>query len=137
MSDYMVSHDIERCIGCQACEAHCKVQNNSPKGAWYCKIMTIPPRIVRGVPRFDFVYMSCFHCERPWCVSACPTGAMQRRSKDGIVFVEQERCVGCKACITACPWGVPQWDASTGKVGKCDWCSRDRYRSKVSKPWPA
>jgi Fe-S-cluster-containing dehydrogenase component len=47
---------------------------------------------------------------------------MQRRDKDGIVFVEAKLCVGCKACITACPWGVPQWDSNSGKVGKCNLC---------------
>jgi Fe-S-cluster-containing dehydrogenase component len=74
------------------------------------------------VPSIDFVYLSCFHCEKPWCVDACPTGAMRRREQDGIVFVEPSLCVGCKACITACPWSVPQWNPEIGKVGKCDLC---------------
>jgi Fe-S-cluster-containing dehydrogenase component len=47
---------------------------------------------------------------------------MQKRTKDGIVFVEQSLCVGCKSCITACPWGVPQWNKDIGKVVKCDYC---------------
>jgi Fe-S-cluster-containing dehydrogenase component len=75
-----------------------------------------------NLPVLDFVYMSCFHCEQPWCVDACPTGAMQRRDQDGIVFVEEELCIGCEACVTACPWGVPQYDDSSGKVGKCNLC---------------
>jgi len=50
---------------------------------------------------------------------------MQKRDKDGIVFVQESLCVGCKACITACPWGVPQWQSHTGKVDKCDLC-KDR-----------
>jgi Fe-S-cluster-containing dehydrogenase component len=69
--------------------------------------------------------MPCFHCEKPWCVAACPTGAMQKREKDGIVFVESSLCVGCKSCIIACPWGTPQWNPETGKATKCDYC-RDR-----------
>ena len=72
-----------------------------------------------------FVFMPCYHCEDPWCVRACPTGAMQKREKDGIVFVESPLCVGCKSCIAACPWGVPQWDPATNKVVKCDYC-KDR-----------
>jgi len=66
--------------------------------------------------------MPCFHCEKPWCVAACPTGAMQKREKDGIVFVESSLCVGCKSCIIACPWGTPQWNPMTGKAAKCDYC---------------
>jgi Fe-S-cluster-containing dehydrogenase component len=72
-----------------------------------------------------YVFIPCFHCELPWCVSACPTGAMQKRPQDGIVFVDGDLCVGCKTCITACPWGTPQWNPVTGKVVKCDYC-KDR-----------
>jgi Fe-S-cluster-containing dehydrogenase component len=47
---------------------------------------------------------------------------MQRRPKDGIVFVDQALCIGCKSCMIACPWGAPQWNPGTGKVVKCDYC---------------
>jgi len=50
---------------------------------------------------------------------------MQKRAKDGIVFVDASLCVGCKTCITACPWGAPQWNPETGKAIKCDYC-KDR-----------
>lgn len=125
MSKYFVTQDVKRCIGCRACEVHCKAKNNVPVGSFYCKMMQVGPRAVKGIPVTDFIYMSCFHCEKPWCVSACPSGAMQRRAKDGIVFVDHDLCVGCKACMTACPWGVPQWDIETGTVSKCDLC-KDR-----------
>jgi len=47
---------------------------------------------------------------------------MQKRPEDGIVFVDESLCVGCKSCISACPWGTPQWNTDTGKVAKCDYC---------------
>jgi Fe-S-cluster-containing dehydrogenase component len=87
--------------------------------------MTVGPKMVGGVPRAAYIFMSCFHCEKPWCVAACPTKAMQKRPEDGIVFVDQEICVGCKACIRACPWGAPQWHMEAKKVVKCDYC-KDR-----------
>ena len=58
-------------------------------------------------------------------MAACPTGAMRKRPQDGIVYVEHSLCVGCKTCVTACPWGAPQWNPETGKVVKCDYC-KDR-----------
>jgi Fe-S-cluster-containing dehydrogenase component len=47
---------------------------------------------------------------------------MRQRPQDGIVYVDQALCVGCKSCITACPWGAPQWQPDLGKVVKCDYC---------------
>jgi Fe-S-cluster-containing dehydrogenase component len=47
---------------------------------------------------------------------------MQKRGQDGIVFIDSNLCVGCKTCISACPWGAPQWNRDTGKVVKCDYC---------------
>jgi len=122
MSKYHVEQDITLCIGCLACEAACKDKNNVPAGSFYCRMIPVGPRMIRNIPVVNHVYMACFHCEKPWCVDACPTGAMQKRDKDGIVFVDADRCIGCKACIKACAWGVPQWNAETGKVGKCDLC---------------
>lgn len=125
LSSYYIYQDQKRCIGCRACEVHCKTERDLPVGPAFCKIFRVGPRVGGGVPRVSFVYMSCFHCETPWCVPACPTGAMQKRANDGIVFVEPSLCVGCKACITACPWGAPQWNPETRKAFKCDYC-KDR-----------
>ena len=125
MSNYILHHDEASCIGCQACEVHCKTNKNLGPGPVPCQIISIGPIDVGGQPRMRIVFMPCFHCEDPWCVRACPTGAMQKREKDGIVFVEHSLCVGCKTCIAACPWGTPQWDPVTRKVVKCDYC-KDR-----------
>jgi Fe-S-cluster-containing dehydrogenase component len=121
MSKYIITQDVADCIGCRACEVHCKDKNNSGPGAFYCRMIEVTST-ESPLPRIDFVYLSCFHCEKAWCVDACPTGAMRRRDKDGIVYVDKKSCVGCKACITACPWTVPQWNPETGKVEKCDLC---------------
>jgi len=125
MSKYHIYLNTERCIGCHACEVHCKTKNDLPVGPRLCRIIESEIKLIGGLPRQKFVFKTCFHCEDPKCVKACPTGAMQKRSKDGIVFVEQSLCDGCKACITACPWEIPQWNKETGKVVKCDYC-KDR-----------
>ena len=122
MSRYELRHDEASCIGCLACEVHCKTNKHLGPGPNPCKLIAFDPVEVDGLPRQRFVFMPCFHCEDPWCVRACPTGAMQKREKDGIVFVESSLCIGCKSCIAACPWGTPQWDPDTNKVVKCDYC---------------
>ncbi len=122
MSNYYLYQDVKKCIGCQSCIIACKSNKNIMVGPKLCDIITIGPKFIGDLPRAAYIFMPCFHCEIPWCVSACPTGAMQKRAKDGIVFIDQTLCVGCKSCITACPWGAPQWDPETGKVVKCDYC---------------
>ncbi|MFP4446954.1 MAG: 4Fe-4S dicluster domain-containing protein [Desulfosudaceae bacterium] len=124
MSQYSLIQDNVKCIRCHACEVACKVNKGLPHGPLLCQIMEVGPKLVGHQPRASYVYMSCFHCEKPWCVAACPTGAMQKR-EDGIVFVDHQECVGCKACIRACPWGAPQWDPDRRLVVKCDFC-KDR-----------
>lgn len=125
MSQYVLFQDIDRCIGCYSCEVHCKANKGLPDGPRLCRIYPVGPRTVDKVPRIAFPFMACFHCETPWCVPVCPTGAMQKRPKDGIVFVDEDKCIGCRQCMYACPWGVPQWNPETRKVVKCDLC-RDR-----------
>ena len=125
MSTYILRHDEANCIGCQACEVHCKTNKDLGPGPAPCKIIAIGPIDIGGRPRIRFAFMPCFHCEDAWCMRACPTGAMQKREKDGIVFVEHSLCIGCKSCMAACPWGTPQWDPAARKVVKCDYC-KDR-----------
>ncbi len=122
VSTYILRHDEASCISCLACEVHCKSNKDLGPGPDPCKIITLGPIDVGGQPRMRIVFMPCFHCEDPWCVRACPTGAMQQREKDGIVHVDHSLCIGCKSCIAACPWGTPQWDPATRKVVKCDYC---------------
>ena len=122
MSKYMLKHDEASCISCLACEVSCKSNKHLGPGPDPCKIVSMGPIEVDGQPRMRTMFMPCFHCEEAWCVRACPTGAMKKREKDGIVLVEASLCVGCKSCMAACPWGVPQWDPVTHKVVKCDYC---------------
>lgn len=122
MAIYYISQDPRRCIGCYACEVHCKSKNNLPVGPRFCRIRQEGPELVAGLPKITFKFTTCYHCDDPQCMAVCPSGAMQKREKDGIVFVEQEVCIGCRACLEACPWGVPQWDEVNEKAIKCDFC---------------
>lgn len=125
MSEYTIYQDQRRCIGCRACEIHCKVHHRLQPGPRFGEIVEVGPEPVAGQPRMHFLFMPCFHCDTAWCISACPTGAMRRRPGDNVVSVQGEVCIGCTACMTACPWGIPQWDPESRRVMKCDHC-RDR-----------
>jgi predicted molibdopterin-dependent oxidoreductase YjgC len=77
---YHMFHDAERCIMCFSCEVHCKLENNLPVGPRLIRMIQVGPKVVGGRLKSQFVYLSCHHCDPAACVSACPTGAMQKRA---------------------------------------------------------
>ena len=113
--------DLDRCIGCLSCEVAC-VQE---KGIESLHIRPMKVFRIEGIsqnPDAFYYPINCFHCEPAPCVLACPTSAMRKREDDGIVYVEQSFCIGCKACIIACPYGAITFNPFTQKVEKCDYC---------------
>jgi len=119
---YLIRLNQQRCINCKACEVHCKIYKKLPVGIWLGLLFTVGPSMIDGQIGIFSGFRSCFHCENPWCVAVCPTGAIIKRQNDALVMVQSEICVGCKACIEACPWKIPQWDDIRRKVIKCDYC---------------
>ena len=65
---------------------------------------------------------SCLHCETPDCVTVCPTGASYKRAEDGIVLVDEDKCIGCKLCSWACPYGAREYSEVRGVMQKCTLC---------------
>ncbi|MFN3598172.1 MAG: 4Fe-4S dicluster domain-containing protein [Aquificaceae bacterium] len=112
--------DLDRCIGCLSCEVACKQEKGIENfGIRPMKVHRVGG-IGEGADAF-FLPMNCFHCDPAPCVYACPTSAMRKR-EDHIVYVEELRCIGCKACIIACPYGAIAFNPNTMKVEKCDYC---------------
>lgn len=97
--------DTRRCVGCEACVIACKIENQTPPGVYYTVVTHEP---LPGAPSDKPVFMTkpCFHCEQPPCVPVCPVGATYKRASDGIVVVDYDRCIGCRYCIAACPYGA-------------------------------
>jgi len=127
----MIFVDHERCIGCYACIVACKMEHNlapypksppdaEPKGPRLIRVFQVGPEIKDGKVYQYFVAISCMHCADPQCMSACPVNAISKRA-DGIMQVDRERCIGCKFCLWACPYGAPQFDLD-GKMMLCDLC---------------
>lgn len=114
--------DTERCIGCHSCEMACKNEyQHHPKVRWR-KVYPMAESVF-GVPERNFMSLACNHCDDPACLKVCPVIAYTKR-EDGIVLHDQQRCIGCRMCQMACPYGVPQYNEDIKKVEKCSLCSQ-------------
>lgn len=102
MTKYAMAIDLERCNGCNACVIACKVEHNAPLGIL---LTTILEKEVGQYPNANRVFypVLCNHCDEPPCVPVCPAKATYKR-EDGIVLVDWNKCIGCGACIQACPY---------------------------------
>lgn len=106
MSKIGIIVNVDECIGCHACFIACKQENQvAPKIQWnrIQKLENIKSNII------NYFRVSCQHCEDPACLQVCPMKAVYK-GKHGEVLVNQEACIGCKACLAACPYGVPKFN---------------------------
>ncbi|MBE2268326.1 MAG: 4Fe-4S dicluster domain-containing protein [Anaerolinea sp.] len=115
--------DASYCIDCRSCMVACNVENEVPMDS--TRIWIKDTGVTGTFPDLKRVTapFHCMHCIDPSCVSACTVAALTR-SEDGIVRYDQDICIGCRYCIYACPFGVPnyQWDEPLPLVVKCDMC---------------
>lgn len=104
MTKYVYTIDRNRCLGCRSCVAACKVENNTPEGAFWMHVFQEEEGEYPNV-RVRFRARPCQHCNNAPCVKVCPVGARHKRDV-GFVLTDFERCIGCRLCQTACPYGV-------------------------------
>jgi anaerobic dimethyl sulfoxide reductase subunit B (iron-sulfur subunit) len=121
--------DASACIGCKTCQIACQDKNNLPPeilwrrvfeyggGSWVKKGNNFLPNNV-----FKYhLSTACQHCESPVCRDVCPVQAITKR-EDGIVILDSEKCIGCRYCEWACPYGAPQFNEETKAMTKCHFC---------------
>ncbi len=114
--------DPARCIDCRACLVACRAEWNTPPGQTRIWVHTDGPQGTFPNLRQTYVPAQCHHCEDPWCVDACPTGATFKREEDGLVLIDENACIGCGLCVNACPFQARFRNVQTGKADKCSAC---------------
>ncbi len=119
MPRYAMAIDTKRCVGCADCVVACQTENNVPLG--YCRDWIVQ-EMTGSFPDLFLEIRSerCNHCEDAPCVRTCPTGA-SHIAEGGIVLVTHEECIGCKACISSCPYDA-RYVHPEGYVDKCTFC---------------
>ncbi len=143
MSRWGMVIDLDKCVGCQACTIACWEENNIAHGSpqeqkmkrehYWNRVMAISTGEY-PTSRVQFVGMPCMHCDNPPCATVCPAKATYRRG-DGIVMQDFRRCIGCKYCIAACPYGVRNFNYS--EAPEEDYYRPDPPPDRISRgPWP-
>ncbi|MBL6932657.1 MAG: 4Fe-4S dicluster domain-containing protein [Rhodospirillales bacterium] len=137
--------DLNVCVGCHACVTSCKEWNTSgwagsmpdrnpydadPSGVFFNRVQTYEAGTYPNTETIHFP-KSCLHCEDPPCVPVCPTGASYKRIEDGIVLVDYDKCIGCKYCSWACPYGAREFDEESGVMKKCTLCVDRIYDESI------
>lgn len=138
--------DLDTCVGCQACVTSCKEWNagghmapltdldpygGDVDGVWFNRVHAYEHTTAAGGRTVHFP-RSCLHCENAACVTVCPTGASYKRSSDGIVLIDEDKCIGCKLCSWACPYGAREFDADVGVMKKCTLCIDRIYNDNLA-----
>jgi len=138
--------DLNVCVGCHACVTSCKQWNTSgsagplvdlrpydadPSGTFFNRVQTFE---IGQFPHTETLHLpkSCLHCEDPPCVPVCPTGASYKRKEDGIVLVDYDKCIGCKYCAWACPYGAREFDENSKVMTKCTLCVDRIYDASLA-----
>jgi len=110
---------VDRCVACGKCELACAFAHGSEGRPAVTRI-----NIYRRGPELGTPVV-CFQCHDAACAAVCPTGALQRNPETGAIDMIRERCINCRMCVAACPFGNMLWDEAYHCVQKCDLCGGD------------
>jgi Fe-S-cluster-containing dehydrogenase component len=129
MANYSIITDLNRCVGCLSCTVACKAMNGVNVGSFWLKTLRIGPHLSEGgsgaFPDVEmyFLPMQCQHCKHPQCVEVCPTEA-SHIAADGTVQIDASKCIGCRFCVMACPYGIRYLNEEERVVEKCTLCEQ-------------
>jgi DMSO reductase iron-sulfur subunit len=118
---YRFHFDMTKCIGCKCCVVACNEQNGNPAALNWRRVGELEGGHYPHTQRYH-LSMGCNHCVEPSCLIGCPVEAYTKDPKTGVVLHSADTCIGCQYCVWNCSYGVPQYNADRGVVGKCDMC---------------
>ena len=118
---YRFHFDMAKCIGCKCCVVACNEQNGNPASINWRRVGEMEGGFFPTARR-SYLSMGCNHCLEPTCLQGCPVDAYSKDAATGIVRHSADACIGCQYCTWNCSYGVPQYNAERGVVGKCDMC---------------
>lgn len=116
---------VDRCIGCRRCVEGCAAANAVASYGWRTLVLEREVRQAIGQQR-EFIPVLCNQCNNPPCVRACPVTATYKDPKNGIVMMDNQKCIGCKICMAACPYDARYYNEEKGAIDKCDFCFESR-----------
>lgn len=120
MVRYGMAVDLNKCVGCSACMVACKAENEVPDNVFRLTVFELEVGSFPEV-KTEFRHDQCRHCENAPCVSVCPTRASYTDDK-GFVRINYSKCIGCKACMVACPYDARFINPEGGYADKCTFC---------------
>ena len=123
--DNLIAVNTHKCVACRTCELECAVSHSKSKKLYTAIFEEPPPRkriFVEKAGETNFP-IQCRHCEDPPCKKVCPTDAFSKPSKNDPVLIDNDKCIGCKYCLIACPFGVITYQNNEEKIIKCDLCT--------------
>lgn len=114
-------YNENNCTACRACEAGCKQEFDLSIGVRRRQVILKEEGAYPNI-KMRYISSACNHCEEPACMKACPSQAISKEEQFGAVLIDQDKCVGCKRCKSACPYGAPVFDNAKKKMDKCTLC---------------
>lgn len=131
-----ILYDSTICIGCRQCEEACAAGKNLAYNDKIAAEERLSERKLTTIRTYGerFSRKLCMHCQEPSCVSVCPVAALEK-TKLGPVVYHEDRCMGCRYCIVACPFQVPvyEWNSRIPRMRKCDLCADKLTRGGVTR----